>query len=229
MIRVHGFDLALNHGAIVELDDGDLKNFWFWTDKAAQANRKHGTRLFFPGKVKDRQVKAMIRLAFVRDFLTAIVKHRKPEFVGIEDYAIRAEQGAHYLGEVGGPARLICWDAGAKLRLHDPTSLRMFATLNGNAPKDAVEPAVKERWGVDFSNVRVKKKRKDGTVDEDFTTSGDLADAYAVARLVWTEVQIRSGDLSLKDLGHDKERQVFNRITKTYPINLLDREWICRT
>lgn len=227
-IRVIGMDLSLNHGGVVELEDGELGRCWFWTTKAGQAEKKGGTRLILD-KSDDKQVIATNRLVFCRDWIRTVLESRKPDFIGLEDYAIREEQGAHYLGEIGGIARLTCLDLGLKLRLHDPTSVRMFATLNGNCPKALVEGIIKERWGADFSKVRVKIKKKDGSIEEDVTTSGDLADAFAVARLVWTEVLLRDGRLRLSDIKEEKERRVFQRVTKTYPINLLDREWITRT
>ncbi len=49
-IKVVGFDLALNHGAAVELTDGKRSNFWYYTDIAGAANRseEHGTRMVLP-------------------------------------------------------------------------------------------------------------------------------------------------------------------------------------
>jgi len=217
-------DLSLNHGAIVELIDGNINDICFWTNKAGQSKMTGGTRLSII-KSEDRQNVSVRRLVFIRDYLKDQIENRKPDYVGIEDYAIRAEQGAHYLGEAGGIARTVCWDAGVKLRLHDPCSVKMFATLNGNCPKENVAPIVRERWGLDFTNFCPESK-KGGA--EDTTTSGDITDAYILARLVWTEVQLRAGTFLLSSLIEEKERRVFQRMTKTYPVNLLDREWICR-
>lgn len=220
-----GIDLALNHGAAVQLNaKGKLIAHWFFSTIAGPVTRSkgHGTRLVLP-KTKDRQQLAMARLAAIESWLdkTVLVPARA-EYVGIEDYALSAEQGAHQLGEAGGTARLLFWFRGVKFRLHDPISVKMFAAHDGTAQKDSIEEAVKERWGADFgeyNNPRQPGKRQDRT------TSEDLADAYAVARLVYTEIELRAGRLAMSAL-HAKEIQVFNRATKTYPINLLGREWI---
>ena len=229
--KVHGWDVSLNHGAMVELTDGELTNFWYYTDIAGAAIRsKRGTRLdpaIF--KQTDRHQKQMARLAWLEHYMDkTVLMPSQPEYVGIEDYAIRAEQGAHYLGEVGGIARILCWFRGAKMRLHDPTSVKMFTAHDGTCQKDSIERAVKERWDIDFGTVNPlppKPTVKNPNPKQNRKTSEDLADAYAIAQLVWTEVLIRRGDLAVSSL-HEKEIRVFNRVTKTYAVNLLDRDWI---
>jgi len=224
--KVLGMDIALNHGAAVELTDGELSNFWYWTDIAGAAARsKRGERLPIQqmDRSKDKHVRGMIRLAWIEHYLDKRVLMRTDAaYVGIEDYALRAEQGAHQMGEAGGIARILCWFRGFKIRLPDPTTVKMFGAHDGTCHKDAIERAVQERWGADFSPLN-PPPAKSGKVNTQ--TSEDLADAYVVAQLVWTEVQLRAGKLRMDDL-HPKEIQVFNRTTKTYPINLLSREWI---
>lgn len=225
-------DLALNHGAGVILVGGRLADFWFLTDLAGSAKRsaEHGTRLVFP-KSEDKLQESMDRLLIWRAYLRRHLRESRPEYVGIEDYALEGgAHGGHYKGELGGLARAEVLDVGAGLRLHDPGSVKMFATYNGNADKTWVAAAVKERWGADFSEFdppRGKSTKKNPKGTDNHQTSEDLCDAYAVARLVWTEVLLRAGKLRLDEL-HKKEIQVFNRVTKSYPVNLLGREWIRR-
>ena len=222
-VKVIGMDLALNHAGFVQLVDGELDNFWYVTDRAASAaiSKEHGIRLKLL-KSKDKQMRSIHRLAFLEKVLDQrILVPNQPDLVGIEDYAIRVEQGAHYLGEIGGIARILCWFRGVKFRLHDPMSVKMFAAHMGNCAKDEVRRCVMERWNADFSGYDA------GTTNgqPDRRTSEDLCDAFAVAKLVWTEHQLRVGEIEMSDL-HEKEIRVFNRVTKTYPTNLLSREWI---
>lgn len=232
MIVVHGCDISLNHGAIVELS-GELNKkpkmtgFWYYTDIAGSATRsaEHGARLTLL-KSPERQRIQMDRLAWVDRWMGGRFE-RKPNFVGVEDYAIRVEQGAHYIGEVGALARMQLWHRGIAFRLHDPISVKMFITHDGTAQKDLVEEKVKERWGEDFGGYNgppVATGRHKGKQNR--RTSEDLADAYGIARLVWIEAKLRAGFLTLDKLEHPKEIQVFQRVTKTYPTNLLGREWI---
>lgn len=224
MTRVIGLDLSLNHGAVVELTDGEMTWFSYYTDQAgsAGASRKHGHRV--PIIKAERHQMAMARLAWIERWLDKVVLvARRPDFAGLEDYALRQEQGAHQLGEIGGTARLLMWFRGIRFRLHDPISVKMFTTWDGTAQKDLVEERVRERWGVEFGRYN---QPPSGRGKPSRRTSEDLADAFAIAKLVEIEARIRAGTLRLDQLEHDKERQVFNRTTKTYPVSLLGREWI---
>lgn len=230
MTRIVGADVSLNHGAFVLLEDDQIKDFAYFTDAVGSAERskKHGHRLP-ASKHPDRQVRAMERLAWIENFVDKkILMAWKPEYMGLEDYALRAEQGAHQLGEVGGIVRILAWFRGIKLRLHDPITAKMFVTWDGTAQKDLVERKVEERWGIDFGDFNTpapKPTAKNPKPHQNRRTSEDLADAYGIARVVLAEIGLRAGTLALKEM-HAKEIQVFNRVTKTYPINLLDRDWI---
>lgn len=218
---VSGIDVSLNHGAFVSLRDGKLDDYLFVTDKSKLASKSlsHGVYLKNDRKA-DKQARAVKRLEFWSGFFGDMRESFEPEYVGVEDYAYKAAQGAHQIGEVGGLLRLDLWVYDIKLRLHDPASLKMFAAHDGSADKEEIVCAVVERWEEcrEFANYRHGK---------DSTTVGDLCDAYTLAQLVWLEIQLRRGDKRLSDL-HPKEVQVFNRTTKTYPINVLGREWIYR-
>jgi len=229
MVKVIGADLSLNHGALVELVDGNISDFWYYTDYAGSAGRsKRGFRMPSWAKKKDRQIKQMYRIAWIVDFLEKVFRQSQAEYIGIEDYALDVGHGAHYQGEVGGVARLSCWNRGLKMRLHDPVTVKMFAAHKGNADKFEMEAAVVERWGIDFDFCNQPKAQPSKRVSDpkqNRQTSQDLCDAYALAQIVWTEVQLRKGTLTLAEL-HEKEVRVFNRVTRSYPIGLLDREWI---
>ncbi len=232
-VKVLGLDISLNHGAAVELTNGKISNFFYYTTLAGSAKQsKRGTRIppkIF--KIKDKHILGISRLFWLRGYIEGTLDISSPDYVGIEDYAIRAEQGAHYLGEAGGQARISCWERNIKLRLHDPTSVKMYAAHDGTCQKDAIQRAVKNRWNVDFSIVDQpsgKITEKNPNPKQNRQTSEDLCDAYAIAMLVWTEIQLRNGNLLLSNL-HEKEIRVFNRTTKTFAINLLNREWIVNT
>lgn len=230
MIKVLGMDISLNHGGIIELGDGDISNFWYYTTLAGSANSSSRGWRIDPKvfKSKDKLAICVARLAWIEEFLKYIISVSKAEYVGLEDYAYSADRGSHQLGEAGGIARLACYNAGLKLRLHDPISTKMFVAHDGTCQKDMVQRAVKQRWGIDFSPVDQPPKKateKRPNPKQNKQTSEDLSDAYAISQLVWTEIQLRSGNLLMSDL-HEKEVRVFNRVTKTYPINLLNREWI---
>ncbi len=221
-VIVQGMDVSLNHGAVVQLCNGELDDFWYYTDLAGSAARskQHGFRLEVPTKAKqpDPQIRSAIRLDWVSLWLDRIALAQRPDLAGLEDYALGIDHGAHYIGEVGGQAKRLLWLRGVRYRLYDPKTVKMFVTHDGTAQKDLIEECVENRWGVDFSDYNPKK-------GENRQTSEDLADAYAMAKIVWIEYQLRKGLIRLKTF-HEKEIQVFNRVTKMFPVNVLGREWI---
>ncbi len=226
MTTVQGWDLSLNHAGLFELKNGKPSWFRYVTIQAGAANasKKHGVRLKLP-KVKDRALFNVMRIAWWERYLWEVIEERKPDFVGIEDYALDQSMNAHDKGELGGLAKMLLWIHRVPFRLHEPGSIKMFAAHHGNCGKNQMEEAVRERWGFDFRkfNQPVRAESKKG---QDTTVSEDLADAVAIAQIVWAEVQLRRGEIVMSDLEHEKEIQVFNRTTKAYPVNVLSREWI---
>jgi Holliday junction resolvasome RuvABC endonuclease subunit len=219
-----GIDLSLNHSGFVALDDDGGMVWWHFVSDAP----KHCLGLlpdnaapmpFTKAKGKkeavDREATNARRLAWWSKHL-AWVMQIEPGFVGIEDYAISAQSNSAYqIGEIGGIARLAALSAGARLRLHDPMTVKMFGAHLGNAEPEAVAAAVRYRWP--------ETHVWDALAD---LPRIDLACAYVVARMVLVETKLRSGSLQLKDLEHEKEIAVFQRATSSNPISLLGRDWI---
>lgn len=225
-VVVQGWDISLNHGAVVQLRDGELDGFWFYSDKAGSVARAkaHGSRVELPTPTKqpDKHIRSIIRLDWVSRWIERVALEQAPGYVALEDYAIGADQGAHYLGEVGGQARRLMWAHGVRYRLHDPIAVKLFVAHDATAQKDLIEACVRDRWGADFGHCNAVNTGR-GKVSRQ--TSEDLADAFGLARMAWTEYQLRKGLVHLSSL-HEKEIQVFNRTTKAFPINVLGREWI---
>lgn len=225
-VVVQGWDISLNHGAVVQLRDGALDGYWFYSDKAGSVARakKHGARVELPTPTKqpDKHIRSIIRLDWVSRWIERIPLAQAPGYIALEDYAIGADQGAHYLGEVGGQARRLMWSHGVRYRLHDPIAVKLFVAHDATAQKDLIEASVRDRWGADFGHCNAVSAGK-GKVSRQ--TSEDLADAFGLAQMAWTEYRLRKGLVHLSSL-HEKEIQVFNRTTKAFPINVLGREWI---
>lgn len=215
---VIGIDLSLNHCGMVGLSkSGDL-NWWrYVTDKPTynKSDPTHSVLLRQP-KMEDRTAKQIRRLVWWEDLFDTLPT---AEFVGIEDYAqVRGTSNSDYqIGELGAVARLWALRTGAQLRLHEPMSVKMHTALTGAAKPEDTRDAVFSRWP--------ETNRAWLNLPND--PSLDLCAAYGVARMVLCETQLRSGKLRLDQL-HPKEVQVYNRITKANPVNLLAREFITR-
>lgn len=225
-VIVQGWDISLNHGAVVQLRDGKLDGYWFYSDKAGSvtAAKAHGTRVDLPTTTRqpDKHIRSIMRLDFVSRWIERMALAHAPDYIALEDYAIGADQGAHYLGEIGGQARRLMWSYGARYRLHDPIAVKLFVAHDATAQKDLIERCVRNRFGLDFSHCNARSSVRGKPSRQ---TSEDLADAAGLAFMAWTEYKLRKGLARLSSL-HEKEIQVFNRATKAFPISVLGREWI---
>lgn len=222
-VKILGIDLALNHAGFVQLDAlGGVDRYLVVTDVKKAAERA-GDRGVLLKKVdaEDRQAIQLARLQWWDAFLNAIVKSWEPTHVVVEDYALRAESNAAYnIGEQGGVVRLAVLKRGRHLRMHEPMTVKMFAG-NGNATGRELADMVTEKWKVNFKDCNPPETpRGANTIPEE-----DLCAAYVLARMGWTELELRASRLQLSQLD-EKQIQVFNRVTKANPINLLGREWL---
>lgn len=223
--RFHGWDLALNHSAFIELGpSGSMAWMNFVIDtpgvlkKVPAPHALRGTLLAISEpNPPDKQLRQLRRLVWWRGHIKALLAARRPGYVAAEDYAIHATGNSAYnIGELGGVTRaavLTQEPTAAKFRLHDPMSVKMYVAHQGNADPEVVAHAVEERW-------------PETKLWHDWPTIVrlDLAVAYGVAQMCLAEWNLRTGVRKLSDF-HEKEVQVFNRVTQTYPQSLLSRDW----
>jgi len=219
---IWGGDISLDHGAVVDLRaDGELE----WAGYVASAQSAvhgwpWGEGVWFPRAqlkkhMPDPHGFNLMRLAWWAAILADWHRTRNPVYVAVEDYAMSARSNSTYqIGEQGGLFRWLAWVNGAAVRLHDNGSVKKFAAHHGGADAQQVVDAVADRWWPELRDVAHKQSRE------------DLGAAYAVARLYWTELMVRRGDLSVADL-EPPERQIFHRVTDYQPLNLLSRSLIC--
>lgn len=221
--RVVGIDPAQNHVGLVLIEDGEVVDYNFATDKAghhktydraARVNVEKALKRFRG----DKHRLLAWRVSFVADFIWKQLMEWQPDFVAVEDYALRAEMGAHQAGEIGGVIRWMLYNGRIPFRLWDPTTLKMFVAHDGTCQKDEVERSVARRWGHNYSRHNAGQKNRQ--------TSEDLADATGLAYMCWYEVLIRRGEMKVSDLENEKEVRCFNRITKYQKVPVIDREWI---
>lgn len=229
-----GWDQSPTHAGIVVLDArGEVLDYYLLAVRKAdlalsriRSYRMPDEILKTKGTEHDADCRNVLRLAYlrafyvtIRDRILGLAPEGTPVYVAIEDYALVGDRRPHRTGEIGGALRLALFDAGnIRVRLIDPMSLKMFATNRGNAEKQDVGAAVASAaWGRDWTPFGAGEGRP----------AEDLADAHVLARMVWTEVEVRSGRLGL-DALEEGARRVFLRATPSNPVNILDRAWIER-
>ncbi len=215
MARIHGWDVALNHTGLVEMDEaGKVTWFRYVTLKKTQAKEGWGGVLLdIKSKDKtDRHQHMLDRLIWWKRFLNGVVSTRRPTHVCIEDYALSAKGMVSHIGELGGVARLEAVSQGARMRLHDPVTAKMYIAHNGTATPEEMEQCVYNRWPQTKVWAQLPEEAR-----------LDLVVGYALCRMLLDELMLRSGKMSLGTM-HAKEVQAMNRVTKANPVNLLGRD-----
>jgi len=88
----------------------------------------------------------LARMRWIRDTILATVAGA--QLVAIEGYAFGAQGNAMFnLAELGGVVRMALFDSGVPFADVPPSSLKLFATGKGNAPKDQVLAAAIRQLG----------------------------------------------------------------------------------
>lgn len=213
MTRFLGIDLALNHGAGVLLDASHGPAFEAYYYHNVKKWTKGQTHIEIDKKL-DKDIQSLLRLDQIEAWIRNTLEATNPDFVAIEGYAYSASNGAHQLGEAGGMLRRILWSEKIPFRIHDPKTIKMFMTNDGNAAKDRMIEAVSLKHGL--------------SVDPDGVhafTLEDIADATALSVMCETEFLLRTGKITLDSLDEAQIR-AFNRVTEDGGQNLLARDWI---
>jgi Holliday junction resolvasome RuvABC endonuclease subunit len=214
-----GIDCAMNHSAFVELNErGEMVRFCYTTDQPSSA-KKHDWTYFLKKPAKmDQETWDAYRLDINYRTFSEVLRELRPSYAAIEGYAFDQTGRAYQIGETCGALRRLLWGV-VKIphRVYDPSTLKMFAAHQGNCEKTEVADAVERRWACGFGEYN--------NTDKNRQTELDLADAYTVAKILWTEWLLRHAMIGLGELD-PKEIQVFQRVTKANPTNLLARDWI---
>ena len=236
-MKIYGLDLSLDHAGVVVLNEiGALVNYCFLTTtkKYIAADPEHGY-LLSSYKKKDGESKDVFRLRRMHEVLQIMMNFERrvtnilpPGYFSFEGYAYRSKSTALcQIAELTGYIKHMLFEGGGNIRIHDPKSVKLFATNKGNATKkDMVDEAL-NCIDIPQDLIKIKKVKPKGKEPfEDYDgPATDIADAYHLARMVFIELQLRSGKVTLENLP-EGERRIFLRVTKTYPVNILAREFI---
>jgi len=158
---------------------------------------------------------------FINKDISYIYKMSKPaiqKYIAIEGYAMHASGQLLQIAEIAGVIKNIFYPDNWKIRMHDPLSVKLWATGKGNADKFEMVQKAKDD-GINIPEYLFKKKEDPGA---------DVADAYFLMKMLETELKIRSNPLEMKN-ATDEQKRVFNRVTKANPVNILDTSFIEKT
>ena len=234
-MRTIGWDQSLNHGAGIMLDDdAAIVDWWVTTTRVGDlVPQTRGHVQVAPvqirsgkAKIADLHTFGIARLRYLDDWFGEVCERPSMavdgKYFAVEDYAQAAKGPTHQIGEAGGLLRLRLLWSGA-VRLYNTMDLKLFATNRGNAKKDEeLRPAVLATYaGTDFAQLVATLLEREVSND----VVGDMVDAYVLARLLMTELRLRSGVERMQDLG-EGPRRVFLRATEKQRVNVLDRPFV---
>lgn len=226
-VRILGIDTSLNHSGFVQLDDGEITNHWFITQYKVMSQKFENA--FYSYNPKDKKNVDFSQFDFNRivynmKLYRKIVSASKPDLIAIEDYAYAKSMGAHQIGENGAIMKLAAWmQKKVYIRMYAPTMAKKFAVHDGVASKPFMMMGVMNRWKTPFEKYLIPISKGNRKHTE---TAEDLCDAMAIAKLCHAEFCLRKGIVTLEDLEHDAERQVFLTVQRKMGKNLLAREWV---
>jgi hypothetical protein len=237
-----GADVSLNHVGISIMDgEGKQTDYAFISDvkKEVDLDPDHGYHMYVkkvegedPLSFQVRRVQCLVEL--ITENIQGIIDAatdcgQEGVYVSLEGYAYgRSEKSnsVFQIGELTGILKQYWYNEGFKLRIHDPASTKYLSVGKGNALKKEMVDAARAD-GCEFTaRIRTVHPKIRGVRVEDYDGVGtDIADAYWLAKLLWIELQLRSGKLVMSDLP-EYQIKTFNRTTKSYPTNILARDFI---
>ncbi len=163
--------------------------------------------------------------------------HTDDTLVVIEDYAYDSKSTGQYeLAEISGLLRNYLWEEGIPLRLHDPISVKRWATGDAYAKKMHMRQAAVDDGFVPQERMFGDKGEKfkhpivmDGKAyTHDLTGPGcDIIDAYHLAVMGRIELLVREGQKEMTELPII-QKNIFFRVTKRHPVCFLERPFIQR-
>jgi hypothetical protein len=239
-----GADVSLNHVGISIMNaEGKQIDYAFISDvkKEVTSDPDHG--YFMEVKKLGGEDPLSFQIRRVR-FLTETIGieiqgridaakdyEQEEVYISLEGYAYgRSEKSnsVFQIGELTGMLKHFWYNEGCKLRIHDPASTKYLSVGKGNAlKKEMVDAAWDDgcRFNARIRSIQVTDRRTKIKFEDYDGVGTDVADAYWLAKLLWVELQLRSGKLVMSDLP-EHQIKTFNRTTKSYPTNILARDFI---
>ena len=157
------------------------------------------------------------RFQFLRDTIEEFMYcHNIPSYVAFEGYAMGGMGKVFNIAEATALSKSMIYDKNTPIRIYTPSAIKKFATGNGTSGKVTMfQKFVEEEQN--FLTVSHLPELKN--------PQEDIIDAYWIMKLLQTELQLREGIITLRELDR-KKIEVFNAVSKSNPQNILVRDFI---
>lgn len=217
-----GLDISKNSPAVTKLyvDDSDLTvlNVEYVSFVSVKKYEKLKGVNFYK---KNDFIYSFDQFRFMKDTIIKFIGDAA-SYCAIEDYAYSAAGKITELAEFTGLIKydLYC-NLGTSMRLYDIPSIKLYATGNGTSDKLEMAEAFNQFEGLKPDLKDFPLVEKPGGI----SPTSDIIDSFFIAQLLLLELKLRRGLIELKDLTEDKIK-IFNRTTKSFPTNILARDFI---
>ena len=213
-MKIVGIDPSINASGIytMELDDNTLdvvsQDYLGFTQV-----KKNECKNIIWYKKKDFK-HGLEQNVWMQNYIYDFIKHST--FLAIEGYAYGATGKVFEIGEFCGGIKQMVFNMKIKMRIFEPAVIKLFGTGKGNSDKI--------RMCDEYD------KLKDGQLDLGYlpqykTPKEDIVDSFYICKLLRLELMLRRGLITLDKLN-ETEIKIFNRCTKSNPINILARNFI---
>lgn len=213
-----GIDPSLNGSAIAVLVNGVVQKVQGWTDKVTVQKSYpefiHWFKLPAKSGFSERQYRVQVMTEWIVQQVGTHLSSGAQVYVSIEGYAhskrsIRLSD----IHELCGIVKQSMWSMGAPFRIYDPKTLKM-AWATGNADKHEMMKACADLFGYDYRALGENP-------------GSNLADAFLLAQLLWVEIQVKLGMVSISELTPNLQK-ILTRTTPASPQSLLNIPFISK-
>ncbi|RKY69499.1 MAG: hypothetical protein DRQ24_10695 [Candidatus Latescibacterota bacterium] len=213
-----GIDYSISSPAVVkaELDDNlNILSIGYMSFSSTLKNCKIDDNLHH--NVKKNFKDDISRFQFLRDKMESYIYGKDvPDYIAIEGYAMGGMGKVFNIAEATSLTKSMIYDHNTPLRIYTPSAIKKYATGNGSANKKMM---------FDQFNKESQKLLSLSHLQDLTNPQEDIIDAYWIMKLLLTELQLRNGVITLKQLSN-KQIEVFNAVSKSQPTNLLVRDFI---
>jgi len=156
----------------------------------------------------------------------SVIGYEKDDFfISIEGYSYQSQTTSIcQIAELTGTLKHKLLEMGAKIRVHDPSTLKQFGANLGNAKKIQMLDAARTK-GFLVPDSIIKPVKKAGIFIDVDGPGTDIIDAWFLAHMLYMELQLRDGRIIIDELDKIKQK-IFRRISTYYPVDLMHRTFI---
>lgn len=220
-VSIAGIDASITGTAVVRFDLDDNFELVKSSHISFSSVKKHSE---LPGVIfskKEMYDSDMERFKYIQCTIMAFL--HGVDFVAIEGYSMGSKGMVFNVGEFCGTLKMRLFEDGKKLQVYSPSEIKLFAGGPGKGRANKIDM---KQFFDNYSHTN--KPDLTGfpqvTRSSGNTPTSDIVDAFYICDMLWLELLLRKGLLTLGDCN-TTEQTVFG-VSKKYPGDPLGREFI---